>query len=198
MTESAGPSPEELIERIRDLRHSDIRAEEDPCVCALDQVRATLYVRFDSQKSEFMTTQCNEQTVPRRRGCSEHPDGFQPTHKTAALLTLAQFNEAEGAVSQSCARVISSTALLTAGPMRSMWVCSPGTPGRLRTERFSWQTNLVFRDEAATEKQVASSSASLACIPSHHRPQSWPIPRNLVTGKGVAERWRVKAIHKPV
>ena len=68
-------------------RRTDIRAEEDPCVCALDQVRATLYVRFDSQKSEFMTTQCNEQTVPRRRGCSEHPDGFQPTHKTAALLT---------------------------------------------------------------------------------------------------------------
>jgi hypothetical protein len=27
-----------------------------------------------------MTTQCNEQTVPRRRGCSEHTDSFQPTH----------------------------------------------------------------------------------------------------------------------
>jgi hypothetical protein len=51
--------------------------------------------------------------------------------------------------------VISSTALLTAGPMRSMWVCWPGTPGRLRTERFSWQTNLEFRDDA--EKHVASS-----------------------------------------
>src|SRR5215471_6708905 len=68
-------------------RRTDIRAEENPCVRALDQVRATSDVWFDSQISEFMTTQCDEQALPRRLGCSEHTDGFQPTHETAALLT---------------------------------------------------------------------------------------------------------------
>ena len=48
-------------------------------------------------------------------------------------------------------------ALPTAGPRRSTWACWPGTSGRLRTEHFSWQTNLLFRDEAETEKHVASS-----------------------------------------
>src|SRR5262249_27710915 len=73
------------------------------------------------------------------------------------VVRLAQFNEAEGGISQSCPRAISSTALPTAGPMRSMWVWWPGTPGRLRTERLSLQTKLVFRDEAANEKHVAWS-----------------------------------------
>jgi hypothetical protein len=38
--------------------------------------------------------------------------------------------------------------------MQSMWICWPGTPGRLRTERFSWQTNFVYRDEGGAEKHV--------------------------------------------
>jgi hypothetical protein len=51
-------------------RRTNIRAEENPCVCALDQVRATFDVWTDSQISEFMTTQRDEQAVPRRPGCS--------------------------------------------------------------------------------------------------------------------------------
>src|SRR4051812_33058623 len=83
------------------------------------------------------------------------------------VVRLAQFNVAEGGISQSCARAISSIALPTAGPMRLMWVCWPGTPGRLRTERFSWQTNLVFRDEAATDARGLVLPHSLA-LPAHN------------------------------
>ena len=56
------------VDAVLTARRTDIRTKENPCVCALNQVRATLDVWFDSQKSEFMTTQCNEQAIPRRPG----------------------------------------------------------------------------------------------------------------------------------
>src|SRR5215471_13678231 len=46
------------LDPVLTTRRTNIRAEENPCVCALDQVRAAVDVWFDSQISDFMTTQC--------------------------------------------------------------------------------------------------------------------------------------------
>src|SRR5262245_24194303 len=59
---------------------TNIRAEEDPCVCAPDKVRATVDVWFHSQKSKFMTAEGHKQAIPLRPARSQRPHSFQHAH----------------------------------------------------------------------------------------------------------------------
>lgn len=66
-----------------------VRAEENPRVCALHKVPSAFEIGINSEKSELVTAQGDEEAVARRLAGGQDPDRFQPTRKAAPLLAHA-------------------------------------------------------------------------------------------------------------
>ena len=87
-----GPPLERIIggmDEIRLHRCTDVRAEKNPRVCALYQVRAAFEISIHSQKIEFVAAQGDKETIARGLTGRQNSNYFQPTNQSAPLLARA-------------------------------------------------------------------------------------------------------------